>query len=436
MSRLFFSLQARVGIKQQQMLTAGMQQALHVLQLPLIELSEWLKAEIEQNPLLTAVEDEGEGREEEPDSIDTAELDFEQNSFEILERGDENFTRGLFSDSEESKSGIEPQTPYSPSLFEHLMQQARLAFHTKEELTQAEWIIGNLDERGFFTGEGPSAILEVIQQFDPPGIAARNLQESLRIQLRLKGKATDLAYRVIDQHFEDLIHNRLPLVQKNLGCTAEELKAAIHQEIASLNLQPAGCLPSSPLPSLTPDLILRKEEKGWSVEVNEEWIPKFRLVEGASESRYLASARWLRRALERRQATLKAIAHYLIKTQGAYLSGDQQGLLPMTMEEVAQAIGLHESTIARAVADKYVSCPRGLLALRSFFTAALAEGVSNHTVKQLLKQMIAEENKRLPLSDRALSLKIAQRGIPCARRTVAKYRSTLKIPSAAQRRQW
>jgi RNA polymerase sigma-54 factor len=431
MSRLFLSLEARVGMRQQQMLTVGMQQALYVLQLPVLELAEWLQAEIEQNPVLTT-EEENEGEENAVEPAEQAELDFEENSFEALEALD---SREFFGEIEGPKR--EPEAFYRPSLFEHLMEQARLAFRTGEELKQAEWIIGNLDERGFFTGaEASAVILEKIQSFDPPGIAARSLQESLLIQLRLKGKAEELAYRVVEKHFEDLIHNRLPLVQKSLGCTPEELKAAIHEEIASLNLQPAGCLPSSPLPSLTADLILTKEDESWSVEINDEWLPKFRLVEGASDGKYLAAARWLRRNLEKRQATLKAIAHYLIKTQGAYLSGDSQDLLPMTMEEVGKAVGLHESTIARAVAHKYLSCPRGLVSMRSFFTAALAEGVSNQAVKHLLEQIIADENKSRPLSDQALSLKIAQKGIPCARRTVTKYRCALKIPSASQRRQW
>lgn len=375
---------------QRLMLSAGMQQALHVLQLPIEELAAFLEGEID-HALIRDNESMPEWRSN--------------------DHNGENFA-------------------YQPSLFEHLMQQVRLTFTNPEDLKKAEWIVGNLDDRGFLSGPIDAAaepILQQLQLFDPPGIAARSLQDSLLIQLRIKGK-NGLAYQLIAEHYDDLLHNRIPLLQKKLGCSYEVLKKAIAEDIVPLNLKPAGNFTSTPLPKLTPDLSIHQDENdAWIVEVNEDPLPKFRVSD--------SSGKWLQRNIERRHETLRQIGWQLIKLQGAYLSGDSNELQPMTMEEMGEAIHLHESTVARAVAHKYLWCPRGLLPLRHFFTTAIG-GISNQTVKQLLQQLIESENKSKPLSDQHLAQMFAERGIPCARRTIAKYRQALKLPNASQRRTW
>jgi RNA polymerase sigma-54 factor len=402
---LYLKLEAQQGLRQQQrlQLSFAMQQAIQVLQMPALELSDWLKGEIDDNPF----------------------LEYE-----------EGFAGGAVSAYEGEFQGMAA----TPSLFEHLMDQARLIFST-EELPLVEGLIGNLDERGFIQdadiSQEQEKILLKLQELDPPGIAARDYRESLMIQLKLKGKEQSLAYTLLKEHFEDLLHNRLVQLAKKISLTPAELRALIANEIAVLNLRPAAAFQMEPNAVIIPDLVLRQEGETWNVELNEETLPKFSVREGSYGNRLmLQRARWLKRAVESRQKTLLGISAYFIKKQGTYLSGESEFLEPLTMHEVGEALSLHVSTIGRAVGRKYLSCPRGTVAMRSLFSYDLGNAVSNHSAKQLLLELIAREDKEHPLSDEALGLKISSEGIPLARRTIAKYRKLLKIPCAHQRRQW
>lgn len=405
---------AHLGVKQQQrlLLSFAMQQAIQVLQMPQLELSEWLKAEIEENPILEYEE----------------EITYSSSS-------------SSFSSSRIEKALQEPDIAAPISLFDHLMNQARLSSFNAEELEMAEFLIGSLDERGFLESQdiSPSmkGVLLKLQEFDPPGIAARSLPESLLLQLRLKGKENSLASRVLESHFEDLLHNRFPLIAKKLKCSVVELQEAIEKEMAPLNLRPAAPFFTEQACVIIPDLILKKEDETWTIEMNEDLMPKFQIREKANvNKRHFQNAKWLKNALESRQKTLFGICRYLVKKQDAYLNGDSEALEPMTMQEVAETLGLHISTIGRAVNGKHLFCPKGLVAMRSLFCYDLGNATSNQSAKQLLLDLIGKEDKRHPLSDDALALKISALGIPLARRTIAKYRKLSHIPSASQRREW
>lgn len=404
---IYLKLEAQQGLRQQQrlQLSFAMQQAIQVLQMPALELSDWLKGEIDDNPF----------------------LEYEE---EFIGGVAAVYQGGL---QEEGVAAV-------PSLFEHLIDQARLVF-SEEELPLAEKLIGSLDERGFIQGSDISKeeekVLFKLQELDPPGIAARDYRECLMAQLKQRGKERSLAYTLLKEHFEDLLHNRLPKLSKKVDLTVGELRSLIASEIAVLNLRPAAAFQTEPNVILIPDLILKQEGETWNIELNEEILPKFSLRECSYGNRVmLQRARWLKRAIESRQKTLLGISAYFIKKQGEYLSGDSELLEPLTMHEVAEALSLHVSTIGRAVNQKYLACPRGTVAMRSLFTYDLGNAVSNHSAKQLLLELIAREDKEHPLSDEALGLKISSGGIPLARRTIAKYRKLLKIPCAHQRRQW
>ena len=346
------------------------------------------------------------------------------------------------------------------SLYEHLMVQAEMAL-SKEELLVAETLIGNLDSRGFlctplsilFNKEElpqAEAVLIKIQGFDPLGIAVPNLKASLLLQLQLKGKEHTLAYMLIDNHFEDLIHNRLPALQKKLSCSNEELHKAVFQEIANLDLHPASRFNFDPIQPISPDLIIMKEEESWQIEVNEEALPAFRIApmflnsadstqpEAGYFRKQVASAKWLERILERRRKILKEIGGFLVKRQTLFLSGEAKAPLPLNMHELASALQVHHSTVVRAIAHKYVHCRPGLFPLRSFFTHVKVEteeaDISPQQVKEILKQLVEKEDKGSPLSDQALSKHIQRQGISVARRTVTKYRQALRIAPASHRK--
>ena len=440
------------GQQQKVAITATMQVSFRALQLPLPELEEWLKEEIEQNPVIewdAQREEDGEPST----SFEGREINFEESSFEVLQDLDEEFEKSLFFQEQPEKREL--YRIYHPTLHEHLMQQAREAFKTPHELALAEELIGNLDERGLLTmpiAKEAENIAAVIRTFDPPGIASRNFQECLLIQLRSKGKEHSMAYELIADHFDDLLHNRLPLLQKKMRSSVSEIKRVIDRELSTLNFHPAFHSEQEVVPRLVPDAIIYWGEESWQIEICEETLPTFRISSQAWETlenkdlsenertavrQYIASARGLQRAVQQRQKTLRQVIHVLIQRQETYLKGISNTLHPLVLKEIAQELSLHESTVARAVGDKYLLTPRGLISMKSLFSSSLSDpSTSTQEARELLLQLIRKENPAAPLSDQALALKIQEAGITCSRRTIAKYRNSLKIPVATQRRKW
>jgi RNA polymerase sigma-54 factor len=476
------------SLKQMQrlMMTQHMQQALGYLQLPIMELAAAVELAIEQNPILEQEQDH-----EDPDispleqeNIDDAQeeeapleksLTFDERDLKILQQLDEEF-RDHFSESgptyrsqtaeDEKWRAFQESLIQAPiSLFEHLMQQAREAF-PEQERAMAEAIIGNIDERGFLQTPlaeialfGPfeeaklKEILKTIQTFDPLGIAAESLQESLLIQMNRKSDT--LAYAIVKDHFDDLLHNRIPLIQRSLKCTQENIKTAL-EAIAKLNLHPGSPYGIQENPAIHPDLILRQEGDELLVEVQDDSLPLFRfnrrylrMLEDpqiANDTKdfirhKILSAKWLLRTLDQRHDTLMRIGASLAKRQRDFFLNLDGKLHPLTMKSIADELEVHESTIARTVANKYIDTPRGLLPLRAFFTSALSandlgEEISSHSVRELMLSLIRSEDKQRPLSDEAIAAQLKNRGIQCARRTVAKYRLLLKIGNAHQRKQF
>jgi len=493
-----YSLDLQQKIRQNQkqlqhlIMSRQMQQAIHLLQMPLSELSPLVELEVQQNPVLeylqeneqdddqalSALEEENKEEVLDKDQIPEAELDFDEHDFEIMRRLDEDF-RDLFSEgggysirrsSEQEKlqNFLENSIPEESTQFEYLMKQAQEAFKEKEEISIAESIIGSLDENGFLGTplqelsvlqecpiETLEKVLTVIQTFHPPGIAARDLRECLLIQLKLQGKEKTLAYQIVDQHFDDLLQNRISMIKKELRCTSEEIREMIDHHIAHLELHPGALLYPQKNTYIYPDITFNQEGDEIKVSVNEDSIPSLRL-----NRRYLrmldqrdipketqdfikhrvVSAKWFLRNILQRNDTLEKIGKSLAKWHRDFFLIPEGKLVPLTMKTVAEELQLHESTIARAVANKYADTPRGLLPLRSFFTNGLmtqeGQEVSTKTVKDMLQEIIDKENKKKPLSDEAISKAMKDLGIECARRTVAKYRDTLNIGNAQQRKKF
>lgn len=495
---LSFELQQKASqnIKQLQRLIMSrqMQQAIHFLQMPIMELSPLIDCELEQNPLLESsieadednevdldlkqLEEDNIEESTDEDLVPEKELSFEEGDFEIMRRLDEDF-RDHFSESgnlsgrskseqDKLQSFLESSIISEETLFEYLTKQARECFSEKKQLSIAEAIIGNIDRAGFFntpleelaTLEGCKVeeiekVLKVVQTFDPSGIGARNLQESLLIQLKDKDKIKTLAYRIVEKHFDDLLHNHIPAIKKGLSCTAEEIGEAVDHDIASLELHPGTQLSHDVATFIVPDASIKQEGDELVVGINDDSMPRLRL-----NSRYMrmlddatlpeetkdfikqkiVSAKWLLRNIMQRNDTLERISQSLAKWQRDFFINPDGKLVPLTMKVLADELDVHESTIARAVSGKYIDTPRGLLSLRSFFTSGLStkEGtdISSKTAQNILEDIIAAEDKRHPLSDEALSLILKEKGIQCARRTIAKYRTALNIGTAQQRRKF
>lgn len=429
------NLDLKFKTQQSLVLTMAMQQALYVLQLPVTDLVQWVQLQIEQNPLLQF--------DETPPEEHSAELDFDTQGFEVLDHLDETFVRGLFPDETfEETVCLENLVQASTSLYEHLMQQARTLFHSSEQLAHAEQIIGNLDEKGFLGDfEADPQILRIVQSFDPPGIAARHLQECLLIQLKAQKKETSLAYFLLDNHFNDLLRCRLSYLAKKLQMTISDIQAALQKDISPLDFHPATRFQTSSSAAVVPDIIIEQIDSGYLVKINESPLPRFILSPPsfANLNRHYTEGKWMEQILARRREILTKIINYLLKRHAGFFSGTTQNLEPVSMQEIAHELELHESTIARAVKDKYVSCPRGIFALRYFFphlsaTSEQGKAISHVSSKQLLKQLVEREDKNKPLSDKALAQAMSKAGIPCARRTIAKYRKVLNIPPASHRR--
>lgn len=404
---------AALQLSNRLLLTPALQQAFQVLQMPLCELAPWLEAQIAENPLLEW--------DESP--------------------------KYTFSSPVSNHPNIE--IPASISLFSYLMKQARETFSSSQDLFLAEQIIGNLDEHGFFTEEMKSPILSTIQTFDPPGIAAKNLQESLLLQLERQDKKPSLAYTIIDNHFSSLLQGRLVEIQKQTRTSLFVLQQTIREEIAALDFSPGSRFTPCPVQYQIPDATLLLEEGIWHIEIHKNLLPSYRIKteyiniptitneEKSCLRKYLSSAQWISQSIQKRNLTLKKVLECILKVQGTFLAGVDSCIKPLTIKEVAATIGMHESTIARAVSQKTLSCPLGVIALRSLFSQSLSktqEEISCDAAKKTLRMLISQENKQRPLSDQALIEKMREMGICCARRTITKYRKQLRIPSRRMRK--
>lgn len=482
-----------ISLKQNQllMMLPQMRQAISLLQMPIMELSPLIEAELEHNPVLEYLEErqddygeletfEDDAVHEEPDGELASEKDLtiDDRDFEVMKQLEEDF-RDYYEenqqevtprtrDDEKRQSFLETSLIDKPKLFEFLMIQAEETFESPEDRKAAEAIIGNLDERGFlqmqldeishltgFTVEKLHEVLKEIQTFEPHGVGAYDLKEALLIQLRCLNKQDSLAYTIVEMYFDDLLHNRLPNIQKKLNCDYKLLCTTIENEIARLDFRPGSSFGSSNEQNIVPDLLIILENDQLLVDVNKDSIPSLclnkryiRMLEDENLpvetkdyiKQNILSAKWLMRNIYQRNDTLVRIGEVLTRIQREFFVDSDGKLVPLTMKSVAQELELHESTIARAVSGKYVDTPRGLLSLRFFFSTAYtsAEGldISSNTVQDAIKNLIEGEDKKHPLSDDTISKKLKGLGIICARRTVAKHRNELNLGNTSQRRKF
>jgi len=462
------------------MMSPQMQQAIRLLQLPILELNQKIEEELAQNPVLeeAPVEEppspEAELSPETP--AETKEVEFDK-EFDILTKLDDEWRdffrqtapyRRRSEDEEDKRAFLERSITRDDTLEEQLSHQMMLSAAGDEQKKLGLFIIGHLDENGFLstdiddlcrpTGksyEEIKEVLEIIQTFDPNGVGARNLQESLLIQLRNLGKEDSLAYRMVERHFSELAKKRFPKIARDLNVSVEQVQDSV-QGIAKLVRRPGRLVGPEHTQYVVPDITLRREDGDFEIVVNDDRIPHLRISDfyrkmmsddnlTSDVREYIKekihAGRWLIKNIDQRQQTLYNIAREIVRIQKKFfLSSGSDGLKPLTMHQVAEVVALHESTVSRAIANKYIETPRGLFPLKYFFTTAIETNdggeVSSRQVKHLLRELVDREDRKKPLSDETLVKLINERGMKIARRTVAKYRKELGILPSHLRKQF
>jgi RNA polymerase sigma-54 factor len=457
------------SLSQQQVLAPQLQQSLQILQAPMLELRNLVQQEIETNPTLEmdATEPSLEDRQREMDDFKEefdrlAKLDEEWRDYMSQNSG----YSGRSSEDEERRQFFFDSLVKEETLQQHLLEQISGSELAEFEVPIAELLIGNLDDHGFLQSsleeissssglDTPDLerVLEIVQSFHPVGVAARDLRECLLIQLRRIGKEHSLEYRIVDRHLEDLGKHRIPEIARRLGTTTENVQRAANF-IATLDPRPGQIFAPDPNNYVLPDVTVEKISGEWQVSLNGDQIPRLRISNtykdlmsqegnGNEVKDYIRdkirSGKFLIKSIHQRQQTISNIAHEIVARQRDFLDQGPSALRPLTMVQIAEAVGVHETTVSRAISGKYMATPHGVFEIKYFFTpgyqTADGEAMSNTSVKGTLAELVRGEDPHNPLSDKEIVEILVERGIPIARRTVAKYRTELNIlPSNMRKR--
>jgi RNA polymerase sigma-54 factor len=488
-------LELRQG--QQLVMTPQLQQAIRLLQLSNIELNQFVEAELERNPLLEmdeAAESPALAEREAPAKASNGSTDDEEGWLDLGKPNagasdslDADFTN-VFPDagaaqtppqdsgwaSVRQRNGatsddeINPEAFVSsePSLRDHLNAQLPLSLKTQAERLIGAYLIDMVDEAGYLQADiGPLAeklgapvamierVLATLQTFDPPGVFARSLSECLTLQLKEQNRYDPQIAALLDNLHLLAAHNLVAL-KKIVGVDMSELTDMI-EEIKRLNPKPGLKFGSVQVQPVVPDVLVRPAADGsWIVELNSETLPRvlvnrtyFAQVSKTTRTEKdkgyllecLQTANWLLKSLDQRARTILKVAEEIVRQQDAFFTHGVQHLRPLNLKTVADAISMHESTVSRVTSNKYMATPRGILELKYFFTSAIAsagdgEAHSSEAVRHRIRQMIDGERPQAILSDDKIVDRLKGEGVDIARRTVAKYREAMRIPSSVQRR--
>jgi RNA polymerase sigma-54 factor len=464
---------------QKLILTPSLQQAIKLLPMSTLELVDLLNQEMVENPMLEEVPTEELQPAEA--TAQTEKTEAEEQATTAAEKGDnwdDSDYEYFFGDYLDD--GYRPRTPQevkelppientlstSTSLSDHLMWQ--LSMQTDDERLRAigTAIIGNVDDDGYLVasldeiaGMGPWPVAEVeqalqmIQRFDPTGVAARDLQECLLLQIRHIGLEGTPTEKIVVDHLRLLQNHQIPEIARRLGLSIDELKEHV-EIIRHLDPKPGSRYNPSQAHYVIPDVYVMKVEDQYVAVLNEEGLPQLRIspvyrrlldknTEQSSETRAYVkdkfrSALWLIKSVEQRQKTIHKVATSIINFQRDFLDYGIEHLRPLVLRDVANDIGMHESTVSRVVTNKYMHTPQGVFELKYFFHSGISssygESVSSVTIKNRIRKIIENEDPRRPLSDSKIVSILQHEGLVLARRTIAKYREELKIPTSNQRK--
>ena len=457
-------------------------QSMEILQLPLMALQERIDQELSENPILVdlrdtpAPESDSEETPATPEEPTTTEFEADggmdgQDDWSEPFGETHRLSRAAMSEEADRKHDAMQNMASRPrSLHDDLDDQLGFLDPEPTVRTLAQYIIFNLDENGYlnhdlsemlrdYGGDATMAQAEealgLIQKLEPLGVGARNLRECLLLQLTQDIPSREILQVLISNHLDDLQQNRLPAIEKKTGIPIDEIKEAM-EHLRRLNPRPGARFAPESTQYVVPDLIVEANEQGeYEVRLIDDHTPhlaisryyqkqlKNKATDAAAREfiqKRIQSARWLIESIEQRRNTLLKVARAIIDHQKDFLDKGPEFIEPLKMQQIADRVHVHVTTVSRAVDDKWVQTPRGIFALKRFFgggtTTTDGEEVAWDTIKQKLLEIIAKEDKQSPLSDEEIVEELSRHGFPVARRTVTKYRRTLRIPSSRQRKQF
>ena len=500
MSSFNTKLYQSAQLRQEMRINPRLYQAMELLYMPLLDLEIHLKEQLSENPFLEMQEaDDQKEVELKEDTIDEPMGDDQVDWEEILLDG---FDVGGRREQYEHREFFEPTPVEAQDLHDHLQGQLTLLSISERELRLGEELIGNIDDDGMLACTPEECVaglndwldevrpgllrqaadiadedernselaevaetfrpyetveaermLTVIHGFDPPGVGARDVRESVLIQLRQRDEEDSLAYRIVDDHFDALINRHVADIARALGVKPIEVQDAA-DAISHLDPKPGLKYSTAPEEYVIPDLIVELIDGEYMVFANDTSLPRLRISQSYREvardkraftgenkefiANKLNSANWMIQAIEQRRQTMLKVMHFIVDRQRDFFERGVQYLKPLTLREVADHIEMHESTVSRVTNKKFVQTPRGVYSLKYFFSSHVATDsggeASSTAIRAVMKELIAAENPQKPLSDSKLAGILSQRGIQVARRTVAKYREGMLIPSSSERK--
>jgi RNA polymerase sigma-54 factor len=480
-------------LTQSLVLAPQLQQSLALLQAPTLELKALVEQELQQNPVLEEAstaemelqEKDGRETEQPAQSADPSEppadLSFDpaseksagepvddfQAEFERLVQLDQewrdhfaqtNLPMRASAEEEEKRQFMFDSLVAGTSLQEMLLEQVRESALPQDQWPIAEMLIGNIDEYGYLkatveelaasTGlptDQIAGVLKVIQSFDPSGVGARDLRECLVLQLERLGQQSTLEYRIVDEFMDALGKRRIPEIARGTGTSVDDVQAAL-ERIARLEPRPGRAYLPDNDQYILPEVFVRKSGDDYVVTTNNEHIPHLRISntykdlmsQGGNSAEVrnyirekIRAGKFLIKSLHQRQQTILNIANEIVRRQREFMSKGVAALKPLTMVQVAEVVGVHETTVSRAVSGKYMQTPQGIFEMKYFFTAGIqtasGDGMSNTSVKDMIADIFKAEDPGKPLSDQEVVRMLKEKGIVIARRTVAKYRTELNI---------
>ncbi len=475
-------LSTNLKMSQKLVMTPMLQQAIKLLPLARLELAQQVRQEITENPVLEEIIEEDE-LEDETGSDEKAEIAEPKENFEVLDEKNkdqehslenpdmdwdtyfqDNIDRGSSAENYTEQPTIETTHQKKPSLQEHLLWQLNLSIDNDRMSFIGSCIIGNINPDGYLNanindiGEISHTVesevltvLKIIQEFEPLGVGARSLQECLMIQAQADKGCTPLVLKLIENYIDRLEERYLAKVSSELNVRIELILEAI-KKIKRYNPKPGQTFNSERIDYVVPDIFVIKTENGYDVTLNDDGIPRLRIspyyrhllknsTKGETKD-YLEekhkSALWFLKSIDQRRQTIHKVGKSIIKIQKEFLDLGLSYLKPMVLKDVANDIEMHESTVSRITTNKYIDTPQGVFELKFFFHSGIKSYMGNNMssirVKKIIKEIIATEDKKKPLTDDEMVKTLTHKNVKIARRTITKYRKELNIPSANKRK--
>lgn len=446
-----------MNLSQHLTMTMKLQQAIQILQLSAQDLRAEIEREYLDNPALEM--DYGDGASSSED--DCLQADTLTGYADYL--GDEGGSSGYFTEQKEHRFEVADAKP--ATLAEELLEQAQFTFSQEQEQAIATFIIGSIDEWGYLTvsvaeiaqalqvsADAVEKVLRQIQRFEPAGVGARSLSECLRLQAQRQGIYEGLVAAVIENHLDDIAESRIREIAAAEHCSPQAVQLAV-DILRRLEPKPGASYGDGRAGVIIPDVIVQRVDGAYQVSLNDNYVPQLRICAAYQQAesfdketrqyinQRLSAAAWLINSIEQRRRTIRHVVEEILRRQPDFLVQGKAALHPLTMKEVADAIGVHESTVSRAVANKYVQLPNGVVALRRFFVSGAAksrdgEEFAADQTKAVIDKLIKAENPHKPLSDQKICELLKEKNMELSRRTVMKYREQLGYASSVKRKRF